>query len=87
MPGILTNQVLVRISDEEREEWQKLADAMGPDVTLPLLVRRVMANVCGKPALLARVERQVKEAKISRANHMRGFLNRNEGAEKKAANG
>jgi hypothetical protein len=72
MPKILTESVLTRISEEEKREWQALADASG--VALPLLVRRVMANVCGKPEMIERVERQVAEAKVNRALHMRKFL-------------
>ena len=90
MPSILTKQVLVRISEEEAEEWQKIADAMGGQkagVNLSLAVRRVMANVAGKPDLIARIERQVAEAKIGRATHMRGFIGTKPGSEKRAANG
>lgn len=72
MASILTKQVLTRISEEEFAEWQKLADQA--DVGLTLLVRRVMANVCGRPDLIAEVERRVAEAKIGRAHHMRQFL-------------
>ncbi len=69
--GLLTQQVLVRMSEEEYAEWTKNAADCG--MPMNVFVRRIMGQALGIREVVEDVDRRVAEGKSNRAAHMRTF--------------